>query len=108
VLGTRRLAALIGADATHEILMTSRTFEATEAARLGFVQRLAEPGSWPEIVRNTIEAQRLEPAATVRLKARVKPDMRAADLAALVESAAAPGLKERIRAFRSEPSNAGA
>jgi enoyl-CoA hydratase/carnithine racemase len=78
VLGTRRLAALIGADAAHEILGTSRTFEAREAARLGFVERLAEPGSWPELVRNITEAQRLEPSTTMRLKAQVWPDMRAA------------------------------
>ena len=107
VLGTRRLAALIGADAAQEILMTSRTFEAAEAERLGFVQRIAEPSSWPDIVRSIMAAQKLEPAAAMRLKARVKPDMRAADMAALVESAAAPGLKDRIRAFRSAPSNAG-
>ena len=107
VLGTRRLAALIGADAAHEILTSSRAFEAAEAERLGLVQRLAEPNSWTEIVRSTVEAQRLEPAAAMRLKARLKPDMRAADMAALVDSAAVPGLKDRIRAFRSAPSDAG-
>jgi enoyl-CoA hydratase/carnithine racemase len=107
VLGTRRLAALIGADAAHEILMSSRVFDAGEAARLGFVQRLAEADSWPELVRSIAETQKLEPAAAMHLKARVKPDMRAADMAALVESAAAPGLKDRIHAFRSTPSNAG-
>src|SRR5262249_24457833 len=101
VLGTRRLAALVGADAAHEILMTSRSFEAAEAERLGFVQRLAEPGAWPEIVRGIVDAQRLDGPATVHLKAHVKPDMRASDMAALVDSAAAPGLKDRIRAFRS-------
>jgi enoyl-CoA hydratase/carnithine racemase len=101
VLGTRRLAALVGADAAHEILVTSRSFEAAEAERLGFVQRLAEPGAWPEIVRGIVDAQRLDGTATMRLKARVKPDMRACDMAALVDSAATPGLKDRIRAFRS-------
>ena len=101
VLGTRRLAALVGADAAHEILVTSRSFEAAEAERLGFVQRLAEPAAWPEIVRGIVEAQRLDGIATARLKARVKPDMRACDMAALVESAATPGLKDRIRSFRS-------
>jgi len=105
VLGTRRLATLIGADAAHEILSTSRAFEAPEAARLGFVQRLAEPGSWAELVRNMTEAQRLEPSATMRLKAQVRPDMRARDMAALVDSAAVPGLKDRIRAFRTAPSD---
>jgi enoyl-CoA hydratase/carnithine racemase len=107
VLGTRRLAALIGADAAHEILMSSRVFDAAEAARLGFIQRLAELGTWPDLVRRTVETQKLEPAAAMRLKARVKPDMRAADLAALVDSAAAPGLKHRIHAFRSASSDTG-
>jgi hypothetical protein len=87
--------------------MSSRAFEAAEAEGLGLVQRLAEPSSWAEIVRGTLEGQRLEPEAAMHLKARLKPDMRAADMAALVESAAAPGLKDRIRAFRSAPSDAG-
>jgi methylglutaconyl-CoA hydratase len=101
VLGTRRFAALVGADAAHEILVTSRSFGAAEAERLGFVQRLAEPGAWPEIVRGIVDAQKLDGIATVRLKARIKPDMRACDMAALLDSAATPGLKDRIRAFRS-------
>ena len=100
VLGTRRFAALVGADAAHEIVATSRSFEAAEAERLGFVQRLAEPGAWPEIVRGIADVQRLDGVATARLKARVKPDLRASDMAALVDSAASPGLKDRIRAFR--------
>ena len=82
-------------------------FTVAEAARLGFVQRLADPGTWPDLVRRTAEAQRLEPAAALRLKERVKPDMRAADMAALVDSAAAPGLKHRIHAFRSARSDTG-
>ncbi len=100
-LGTRRFAALVGTDAAHEILVTSRSFGAAEAERLGFVQRLAEPAAWPEIVRGIVDAQKLDGIATVRLKARIKPDMRACDMAALVDSAATPGLKDRIRAFRS-------
>ena len=99
--GADLVAALVGADAAHEILVTSRSFEAAEAERFGFVQRLAEPGTWPEIVRGIVDAQRLDGIATMRLKARVKPDMRACDMAALVDSAATPGLKDRIRAFRS-------
>jgi enoyl-CoA hydratase/carnithine racemase len=105
VLGTRRLAALIGTDAAREILMSSRVFDVAEAARLGFVQRIAEQDAWPELARSIVAAQRLEPTATMHLKARVKPDMRAADMAALVDSAAAPGLKHRIRAFRSAPAD---
>src|SRR5262249_28087241 len=88
--------------AAHEILATSRSFEAAEAERLGFVQRLAEPGAWPEIVRGIVDAQRLDGTATVHLKARVKPDMRASAMAALVDSAATPGPKGPILPIRGE------
>jgi Enoyl-CoA hydratase/carnithine racemase len=100
VLGTRRLAALVGADAAHEILVTSRSFEAAEAERLGLFS--ASPSPAPG--RRSSAASSTHKGSTAsqqRLKARVKPDMRASDMAALVDSAAMPGLKDRIRAFRS-------
>jgi enoyl-CoA hydratase len=104
-LGTRRFSALVGASAAHEILVSSRSFEAVEAARLGLVKRLAEPGAWPGIVRGIVDAQRLDAMAIARLKGRMRMDMRASDMAALVESAATPGLRDRIRAFRSDEAN---
>lgn len=101
-LGTRRLAERIGADAALEILSTSRVFDATEAERLHFINALAEPHAWDRLIRDARRSRTLDVAATALLKSRVRLDGRAADLAALAESAAVPGLKGRIKSFREE------
>jgi len=100
-LGTRRLAHRIGADHALEILASARVFDAQEAQRIGFVGTIAAPDAWGEIVRDVAGGLKLDAGAAALLKSRVQADTRAADLAALAESAAAPGLKARIRAFRS-------
>jgi enoyl-CoA hydratase/carnithine racemase len=107
-LGTRRFAARVGASSALEILTASRTFHAEEAVELGLLDSIAEPAQWPEIVRQTRERERLDPATKVRLKQCVYDDRRASDLAALAESASAPGLKERIKTFRAEGVQEGA
>lgn len=100
-LGTRRLAASIGATAARAMLASSRTIEAEEAEALGFVTAIAAPERWPELVAAELAtAQALAPEAAARLHAAIATDTRADDLADLVRSAAAPGLKDRIRAFR--------
>lgn len=100
-LGTRRLAHRVGADHALEILASSRVFDAQEAQRIGFVGTIAAPNAWADIIRDVAKDQKLDAGAAALLKLRVQADTRAADLAALAESAAAPGLKSRIRAFRS-------
>src|SRR5262249_62241372 len=90
VLGTRRFAALVGTDAAHEILVTSRSFGAAEAERLGFVQRLAEPAAWPEIVRGIVDARKRAGIAATRRKARTQPGMRARERAAPCDWPASP------------------
>ena len=101
VLGTRRLAHRIGADAARDVLQTSRTFDAESALKLGFVTRVAAPGDWPaltEAARETSTALTLP--ALARLHEHTVTDTRDADMAALAQSASVPGLKERIRIFR--------
>jgi enoyl-CoA hydratase len=100
-LGTRRLAHRIGADHALEILASSRVFDAQEAQRIGLVGTIAALDAWGDIVRDVATGLKLDAGAASLLKSRVQADTRAADLAALAESAAAPGLKARIRAFRS-------
>jgi enoyl-CoA hydratase/carnithine racemase len=100
-LGTRRLATRVGGDAARALLLASKTFGAEEAMRIGFLQQIAPPESWPVLVlRAADEAQQLSAAAAARLHAATLTDSRAADLADLVRSAADPGLKERIREYR--------
>jgi enoyl-CoA hydratase/carnithine racemase len=100
-LGTRRLAARIGADAARALLCASKSFVAEEGLRIGFLQQIAAPQAWPGLIeRAAAEAQQLSPAAAARMHAATVTDSRAADLADLVRSAIEPGLKERIREYR--------
>ena len=101
VLGTRRLAHRIGADAARDILQTSRTFDAESGRELGFVTHIAGADEWPAL----IDAERAATAtltvpALARLNEQTIVDTRDADMAALAQSASVPGLKERIRIFR--------
>jgi enoyl-CoA hydratase len=100
-LGTRRLAARLGGDAARMLLATSKTFDAEEARRTGFLQEIAAPQAWPALLeRAAAEAQLLSPVAAARLHAATVIDTRAVDLADLVRSASEPGLKERISEYR--------
>ena len=47
VLGTRRFAALVGAERARTILEQAATFDAEAALRDGFVSRLAKQDEWP-------------------------------------------------------------
>ncbi|MDB5810086.1 MAG: Enoyl-CoA hydratase/isomerase [Betaproteobacteria bacterium] len=101
VLGTRRLAQRIGADAAREILQTSRTFDAEAALELGFLTRIVAREEWPgltDAARETSSVLMLP--ALARLHEQTIIDTRDADMAALAQSASVPGLKERIRIFR--------
>ena len=101
VLGTRRLAHRIGADAARDVLATSRTFNAAEAQRLGFVTQIAAQDAWPALTDAACNASdALTQPAMAWLNRQTAADTRTEDMAALAQSASVPGLKERIRIFR--------
>ena len=101
VLGTRRLAHRIGADAARDVLATSRTFDAAAALKLGFTTQMAAQTDWPVLTDAArIAADALTQPALARLNEQTVIDTRAADMAALAHSASVPGLQERIRIFR--------
>ncbi len=90
VLGTRRLAERIGADAAREAVIGGLELDAGAALRTGLASSAAESPFEPVV-----------DAATARaLRAATRDDRRDADLAALVRSAAEPGLKARMLAYR--------
>ncbi|KAG0919351.1 hypothetical protein G6F31_021152 [Rhizopus arrhizus] len=100
VLGTRRFAALVGAERARTVLEQAATFNAEEALRDGFASRLAEQQEWPEIEQQAAEtAAALTDASRVQLYAALSLEPPAADLARLVRAAAAPGLKDRVAAY---------
>lgn len=101
VLGTRRLANRIGADAARQLLAASDTFDADAALQLKFLTRIAAQAEWPSLIDAARrESGVLTQPALARLNEQILPDTRAADMAALAQSASVPGLKERIRMFR--------
>ncbi|MBM3359138.1 MAG: enoyl-CoA hydratase/isomerase family protein [Betaproteobacteria bacterium] len=101
VLGTRRLANRIGADAAREILSASRAFDAEEALRIRFLTRLAPQAEWPAIAAEArARCTQLSPIAVAGLRRQTVLDTRDEDMAALARSVSVPGLKERIRLFR--------
>lgn len=103
VLGTRRLAHRVGADRARDMLATSRTFDADEALAAGFLTRIAAQAEWPALTDAARSASgTLTRPALARLNEQTTLDTRAADMAALAESASVPGLKERIRTFREQ------
>ncbi len=100
VLGTRRFAALVGAERARAVLEQAATFSAEEALRDGFASRLASVPEWPEVEQQADEAAgALTDASRTQLYAALSLETPDADLARLVRSAAAPGLKDRIAAY---------
>src|SRR5688572_5565386 len=100
VLGTRRFALQVGGDTARDILAESKTFGADEGLRIGVLTQVAGIPEWPEVIARAAEAAAaLPPDAHARLVAATRVDTRDADLAELVRSAAAPGLKMRIAEY---------
>ena len=101
VLGTRRFAARVGDDAARDILSASRSFDSQEALRIGFLTQIAAREAWDDIAASArVQSARLTTSAAAALREATLRDTRCEDMAALARSVGAPGLRERIRAFR--------
>ena len=99
-LGTRRLRDVVGPDAARQLLETSPVFDAEHALGRNFLTAIKTQGQWPSAIEEARSAATDLPADAHRLLLRqTVEDRRADDLAALVQSVAQPGLKERILAF---------
>lgn len=103
VLGTRRLATLVGTDAARRLVMRDTPFKADEALETGFVTQIAAPSDWPAAEASVLaQADPLAPATFAALSSRMADDTRDADLAALVRSAVEGSLKARVKAYLAE------
>jgi enoyl-CoA hydratase len=99
-LGTRRLAAVIGADAARRLLETSAVFDENEALACRFLTDIRGEDGWLEAVSQAAAAaQALPQSSRQLLLEQTVEDLRARDLAVLVRSVAEPGLRQRIGAF---------
>jgi enoyl-CoA hydratase len=111
VLGTRRLAERVGTERARQWVTTGATLDADTAAAAGLASRIAAPAdgsttfdAWREALADGPAVDR-ETLAALRAASRPAGGpggdaLADADLASLVRSAARPGLKARILAYR--------
>ncbi len=92
VLGTRRLAERIGTDAARRLLIGGGELDAGAALAAGLASTL---GSEPLHLATRVDAR-----TAAALRAASRRDAPDADLAQLVRSAAEPGLRQRMQAYR--------
>ncbi|TPJ18920.1 enoyl-CoA hydratase/isomerase family protein [Mesorhizobium sp. B2-7-3] len=101
VLGTARLASLVGRDAARRLVLSGKPIGAEEALGIGLVTAVLETEEQigQLIADEAAKVARVDErtAAMLRSQISVADDDRA--LAALVRSAARPGLKERVRGY---------
>lgn len=98
VLGTRRLAERVGADRARRWVIEGAQLDARTAADAGLASAVLDDDGRTHPLFDTVPAIAAHTAAAIRVATR--EDRRDADLAALVRSAAAPGLRARIAAYR--------
>ena len=100
-LGSGRLAALIGQDAARDMLIDTRSISAEQAREIGLASDLIEKEGWEDLVTTlAARARTLPTKATTNMLALTGSKNAELDLAALVRSAARPGLKARVEKYR--------
>lgn len=103
VLGTRRLAARIGDQAALDVIAGGKTLDASAAASCGLISRVvAKEKTVAALDEEIAVARRLEPAAFAAVSGAARSELAGLDMdmAALVRSAARPGIRDRIAAYR--------
>lgn len=113
LLGTRRLAERIGSDAARAVLTEARELDVAQACALGLAEgaRIEELPDEAVPVANAARkyaqswldrqtAPMIDPTLARTLRSVTRTDRSDEDLASLVRSAAQPGLKARIAAYR--------
>lgn len=101
VLGTARLAAVVGPQAALDLTVRGQRIAAEEALARGLATQVAREVEWPGLVADLAAeiAAGPTPGAQAMLRRAALPDTREADMALLVRSAALPGLRDRIAAY---------
>ena len=100
VLGTRRFASLVGRERARAVLEDLQTFDADAAMAMGFATRTAGQDEWDSVLAQAqATAARLPDAARAALYRTLDGEGYDRDLADLVRSVSAPGLKDRIRGY---------
>jgi enoyl-CoA hydratase len=101
ILGTRRLVRRVGAERARAWIASGEVLAADAAADAGLVSTVADLAKWPDLIAmHAKTSARLDGETRCLLHTCTVTDSRAEDLAALTISAARPGLRARILAYR--------
>jgi enoyl-CoA hydratase len=109
VLGTRRLAERVGVDAARALVTEGREWDAGQALAVGLAGTVLpdDAQAAQAVLDGCCTPPRVDAATAAAVRAACRADHRDADLAALVRSAANPGLVSRVRAYRERQRAAG-
>ncbi|MEO9575710.1 MAG: enoyl-CoA hydratase/isomerase family protein [Tateyamaria sp.] len=100
VLGTGRLAALVGADHARQLVQRPKPFGAEEALETGFLTAIVEDVEWETWIEQRMTHVRMFDAMTyANMSARQRVDTRSTDLETLVNSVTSSSIKARIQAY---------
>jgi len=104
VLGTRRLGIRVGADVATRLALSGAYIDARHACELGLVSKILTPSA---LNAEYLEAEEVVRKHTIKTVAQIKSAALSSygsgtdnDMAALVKSASAAGLKNRILRYR--------
>ncbi len=106
-LGTRRLADRVGNDVARLLLLEDRVLDADLARAIGFATDIAPEPGWPKSIATASGGNALARDAAAALLGLTVARHAEADMAALVESASRPGLRQRMLAYRDAARDAG-
>lgn len=101
VLGTRRLAERVGRDEARRLTCDGGSLSSAEAVQAGLVSKVV-PDATDGTLLSSMQAPAADRVTVAELRAATSAGDSDADLAALVRSAARPGLKERIMIYRGQ------
>lgn len=100
ILGSRRLAQCVGADAAQALIGSPEKIGAARMRELGLLSEVLEAAHWPERTQQMLMQVTQVPAETrTWVLQAMHGDTRAQDMAELVATASHPAIKERIAAY---------
>ncbi|RDW13484.1 enoyl-CoA hydratase/isomerase family protein [Paracoccus thiocyanatus] len=100
LLGTGRLARLVGEAQARTMLMQVAPLAAEDALRIGMIDDLVSQQDWDGLIaRLAAEPAPYDTVTAHHLAARLRSNEEDRDLAALVRSAARPGLRDRVARY---------
>lgn len=108
VLGTRRLCTRVGETTARRWIAANEEIGAGEARSAGLATDLTERESVESWITADLPKLTVQRATLNDIYRASRPDLRDQDLASLVRSAAAPGLRDRIVAYANSARRVGA